>query len=135
MHTNGIIVREVIVRNVKYRFIDSSGYFSHVDEWEQSIRESDAVLFVVDSQGIDSGLFFTKEIFEKVAPFVQKNKVPSYVLVNRATENQSLQPVIELMDQFLPKVKHSCGAARKFGEDLDKMFEWIEETIVTEISK
>ena len=135
MHTNGIIVREVIVRNVKYRFIDSSGYFSHVDEWEQSIRESDAVLFVVDSQGIDSGLFFTKEIFEKVAPFVQKHKVPRYVLVNRATENQSLQPVIELMDQFLPKVKHSCGAARKFGEDLDKMFEWLEATIVTEISK
>lgn len=128
-------MREIIVRNVKYRFNDPSGYFSHVHEWEQAIASSDGILFLVDGQGIDAGIFFTKEIFEKTAPFVQKRKAPTFVLVNRALENQSLTELTHLIDEFLPKVKHSCGAIQKFGDGLDQVFEWFEGTIVREISK
>ena len=96
---------------------------------------SDGVLFVVDGNGIDDGIYFTKEIFEKTSPFITNAKVPSYVLMNRAKPNQSIEPVYELADQFLGAVEHSCGSITTFNGEVFKVFDWFEETIVSELKK
>ena len=128
-------MRELDIRNVKYRFLDSSGYFSHVEEWDKAISMSDAVLFIVDGNGIDDGFYFTREIFEKAGPFIESAKIPCYVLMNRAKPNQSIKPVYELADEFLGGVNHSCGSIQTFNEEVFQAFEWLEGTIVAKLKK
>lgn len=96
---------------------------------------SDAALFVVDGKGIDDGIYFTREIFEKAGPFIAAAKIPCYVLMNRAKPDQSIKEVYELADEFLGGVEHSCGSVTSFNTEVFRIFEWFEGTIVATLKK
>lgn len=64
----------MIVRGVKYRFHDVSGYYSHIPEWQDSIDISDAAIFFCDKSGASEGIYFTTEMLQRIGPLICEKK-------------------------------------------------------------
>lgn len=135
VHTNGIVVREITVRHVKYRFQDTSGYFSHYDDWEEAVNQSDGILAVCDSTGMEDGEFFTKDFFEKIQVLLSKKKVPSYILLNKTKEGESLEPLKQMIDTYMVGIPTAMGKIGKLNDDIYKVFDWFESHVVLATKK
>jgi hypothetical protein len=133
--TNGVIVREIDIRHVKYRFLDSSGFYTHTAEWQRSVNASDAALVLVSGIAVQDGLFFTREFFEHIAPFIDKRKIPIYILVNQAKENQSFENLDRWIQEFFADVPHGCSSITTFGNEVYAAFEWFEGHVVAKLKR
>lgn len=135
-----------------------SGYFSHFSEWEESIKQSDAAIFVCDKPGIEDGICFTNEMLEKIRPLIypsqtktlsNKNQseaenspklnsgsrskcrptIPVFILVTKASPNQDLTLIKQSAKKILPTSQMEFGYITEFNSDAFQVFDWFEQFV------
>ncbi|EAY07415.1 ADP-ribosylation factor, putative [Trichomonas vaginalis G3] len=129
IHTNGIVLTDIIIGQLKYRFYDVSGFPSHTSEWNKCIGDSDCVIYVVDPTGIDAGLAFTQDTINRTRDNVVSRKLPVYILLNKAPPETSLENIYSVMEKYFYNVPHEFGRIHRLNNDVLKIFEWIQTQV------
>ena len=82
----------MIVRGIKYRFNDVSGYYSHLPEWQDSLDISDGAIFFCDKSGACEGIYFTIEMLQRIGPLIcEKAPKKGKKEKNKKTQNDNNQ--------------------------------------------
>ena len=133
IHTNGIVVNEVCIKQIKYRLFDVSGFQSHTGEWNQCIEQSNCVVYVVDPTGIDAGFAFTKDVIERTSPKIVEKKIPVYFMFNKCKEDTDVKLVHYIFEKYFEGIQCSYGKMYQIGPKIDEMFDWIESVIMHDV--
>jgi hypothetical protein len=118
-----------VIENVKYRLLDSSGYYTHASEWEENLNRSDAALVLVTEDSVSDGLFFAREFFEVIGALIRPLSLPTYVVVNRAKKGAPLENLEGWMSELLPGVPSAYSSVPEFTDEIYLAFTWIQEAV------
>ncbi|OHT11359.1 hypothetical protein TRFO_19247 [Tritrichomonas foetus] len=72
---------------------------------------------------------------EKLGPLLSDKKLPTYVLVTKASKNQNLEEIEKAVDEYMPNIKKTVGYIENFDDDALKVFEWFEKVLVANKKK
>ena len=118
-HTNGIIMRDMVLANIKYRFFDTSGYFSHQEEWAKVVSQCDGVIFVTDKAGITDGFFFTTELTKILGPLFVQCHVPVFILCVQVEESDAvLHNIKKLQSNYFNGLDSSFQISDDYPKDI-----------------
>ncbi|QAT62708.1 elongation factor G [Acidilutibacter cellobiosedens] len=96
----GTSVIPIELKDIKYNFLDTPGYFDFIGEMYGALRAADGAVIVIDaSSGIEVGT-------EKAWQYTQKNKVPTIMFMNKMDkENINFEKLLsDIKDKFGEKV-------------------------------
>lgn len=130
IHTNGIVINDVNIKQIKYRLYDVSGFQSHTLEWQSCIEKSDCVVIVVDPTGIDAGMDFTRDSISRVSDDIVERKIPVFLILNKSTSDVSTEPVENMLSSLFSGVQYSYKSITKINEELNPVFDWIEKVVM-----
>ena len=129
IHTNGIVINDVNVKQIRYRLYDVSGYQSHTGDWNQCIDQSNCVVYVVDPTGIDAGFAFTKDVIERTSARIVDKKIPVYIMFNKCKDNIDISSIDSIFTTYFSSVPNSYGIMYRIGPKILEMFDWIESVV------
>jgi hypothetical protein len=84
---------------------------------------------MIGANAVEEGLFFTQEFFETIAPLICRHELPTYVIVNQATENSSLQNLEKWLTELFPGVPTGYSSIPEFTAEIYRAFEWIHDVV------
>lgn len=129
-HTNGILYRDICLNDINYCLVDTSGYDSHFEEWEASLKESDGAVLVLDELSLTDGIFFGKDFMQRVCPLICQNKLPTIVFVLKIKDDFDFLPLEQLVHEYLSIVPTCIHGFNAPCPEINQAFDFFIDNIV-----
>ncbi|EAX92062.1 ADP-ribosylation factor, putative [Trichomonas vaginalis G3] len=125
--TLGVVVRCVKYKDQKCIFMDCGGSSGHDDDYDNCIKQANAVIYVMDPVSIHHGYTFTKQLLDKTAEDVRNQKIPVLFAMLK-TQNESIVPMVgSLVDQYFYNSVYKIKTHASLNDGFSESFDWLIE--------
>jgi hypothetical protein len=126
IHTNGILVTDACIRDFHYQFFEIGADVSEIPEWESTIKQSAAVIFVIDQNGMEMNHSHTRALLEKTVPIIQQKRIPTAIIWNKKRAQTARGPrLTEVIEPYFGSLPHFCLEIGRLNEELFSCLRWI----------
>ena len=111
-----------------YRISDFGGVLEDIENWQQIIKKSDVIVYVIDREGMtfNPRMDKTRDLLIQTCKYVRDRDIPTVVIGNWMYI-QTEDELAEFVQPYLSHVKKFCCPISNVGDPkLLKVIEWVE---------
>ena len=126
-------MRDLSIHNVLFRFLDIGEFGTTDSDFQESIKNSDATIYVIDGHTFEYNMKALNELLKDSSPLITKKHLPTVIVINKVKEettDNSQESIEKVIDSYLgSEIKKKYIKMSKIGDQIFPALQWIYDNI------